>query len=330
MKYFFLSVLTLLCLAPLANAQSVTNPIWGPNWSDPTIWQGDDGKYYSVSTNPRRSIVSEDLFHWERSHTAPIDAGSWATMSSISRHYWAPDVTMVNGHRQMYISLYNSAEDSNIGVLREFAPGQFQFMGIVIRGRENKIIDTIDPELITDKKTGNVWLFFGSTGGIHRIELDKDGLRPKEGATYEHVAGLHVQHNKPRTQVFEGCYLHRRGKWWYMFVSSGNFWDHTYALKVGRARKLTDPFLDKEGNRMSEGYATPVITSAEGDRFFGPGHCGEIFKGKNKKDYIFYHCHDAEAGRKEQRPMLIQEIMWDKKGWPYVEGGKPAQEVMIP
>ena len=301
----------------------IVNPVWQSNWPDPTVWLGDDGRYHCLATNPMRSLVSDDLFHWEMSEVPPIDLESWNTMHAISRNYWAPDVATVAGKRNLYISLYNSAEDSNIGVLQEYAPGQFRFVGIITSGKETGIHDTIDPEVITDPKTKKVWLFFGSVGGIHRIELNKDGLSLKEGATYEHVAGLKVEENPNRSKVFEGSYLHRHGKYWYLFVSSGFFGDHTYQLKVGRAKKLTDDFLDRDGRPMKDGYATTVLHSDEGDRFYGPGHCGEIFQAKDGNEYIFYHCHVAGSRRPGSRPLFLSPIKWDKEGWPYVEGGKP-------
>ena len=306
---------------------AVTNPVWPRDWPDPTIWVGDDGRYHCIATNPTRSIVSDDLFHWEMSDVAPVDVNSWGAMSAVAQRFWAPDVAMVDGKRNMYLTLYNSAEDSNIGVLQEYAPCQFRYMGILTSSRETGIHDTIDPEVVTDPKTGKVWLFFGSVGGIHRIELTKDGLALKEGATYEHVAGLKVEDNPNRSKVFEGSYLHQHGKYWYLFVSSGFFGDHTYQLKVGRAKKLTDVFLDRDGNRMDEGFATPVLHSDEGDRFYGPGHCGEIFKGKDGNEYIFYHCHVAGSRRRGSRPLFISRIQWDKEDWPYVEGGKPSPQL---
>ena len=315
-------LLTILC-SSLASAQNITNPVWRGNWPDPTVWLGEDGRYHCLATNPTRSLVSNDLFNWEISEVAPIDIESWNQMHAISRNYWAPDVATVAGKRNLYISLYNSAEDSNIGVLQEYAPGQFRYVGIITRGRETGIHDTIDPEVVTDPKTKKVWLFFGSVGGIHRIELNKDGLSLKEGAKYEHVAGLKVEENPNRSKVFEGSYLHKHGKYWYLFVSSGFFGDHTYQLKVGRAKKLTDDFFDREGRPMKEGFATTVLHSDEGDHFYGPGHCGEIFKAKDGNEYIFYHCHVAGSRRQGSRPLFISQIKWDKEGWPYVEGGKP-------
>ena len=312
----------LMCLP--VSAQQVENPVWPRNWPDPTIWQADDGLYYCIATNPRRSLVSNDLFSWSMSDISPIDAESWKTMSSIAHNYWAPDVTKVGSKRLMYITLYNSAEDSNIAVLQESSPCQFQYKGIITRGRETGIEDTIDPEVVTDPKTGRVWMFFGSVGGIHRIELTSDGLSVKEGAKYQHVAGLTVHKCPDRSQVFEGSYLHWHKGYWYLFVSSGYYGNHTYQLQVGRSKELTGEFLNREGKPMVEGFATPVLHSDEDDNFFGPGHCGEIFTAIDDNEYIFYHCHVRESQRPGQRPLFMSRIQWDKDGWPYIEGGKPA------
>lgn len=315
-----------LATAGTMRAQDITNPLIGRDWADPTIWRGDDGRYYSICTNPRRSIVSDDLFHWSMTDTAPIDMESWGRMNAVSHHYWAPDVAVVNGKRNMYLSLYNSSEDSNIGVLQEFAPGQFHYLGIVTSGRETGIEDTIDPEVVTDPKTGRVWMFFGSVGGIHRVELTQDGTALKDGAQYEHVAGLKVSQCPDRSRVFEGAYLHYRKGYWYMFVSSGFYNNHTYTLLVGRSKKLTGTFVDREGRSMAEGYATRILGSDKGDEFYGPGHCGEIFTADDGNDYIFYHCHVRGSRHQGSRPIFMSRIRWDKKGWPYIEGDKPRAD----
>lgn len=319
-----LLILSLLLLALTTGAQQVKNPVWYRNWPDPTIWQGDDGRYYCIATTPRHSLVSNDLFSWSASGISPVSQDSWTAMSAIARHFWAPDVTTVNGKRLMYITLYNSAQDSNIGVLQETALSQFQFKGIVTRGSETGIEDTIDPEVVTDPQTGRVWMFFGSVGGIHRVELNSDGLSLKEGAGYEHVAGLTVHQCPDRSKVFEGSYLHWHKGYWYLFVSSGYYGNHTYQLQVGRSKELTGQFFNREGKPMNEGYATPVLHSDEGDNFFGPGHCGEIFTAADGNEYIFYHCHVRNSRNPNHRPLFMSRIQWDQEEWPYVEGGKPA------
>ncbi len=304
-------------------SDSITNPVWPRDWPDPTVWQAEDGMYYSLATGGGRLLRSEDLRHWHMTDVFPIDRQSWEQIRSVAHHFWAPDVAVVGGKRLLYTTLYNSAEDSNIAVLKETEPGHFSYVRCITRGAETGIEDTIDPEVVTDPETGRVWMFFGSVGGIHRVELAQDGLSVKEGATYEHVAGRTIHENPSRSRVFEGSYLHHRDGWWYLFVSSGHYGDHTYQLLVGRSRSLTGEFLSRDGKPMLEGYATPVLHSDKGDRFYGPGHCGEIFQAEDGFDYIFYHCHDTHQRRQGSRPMMLSRIQWDAEGWPFVEGGKP-------
>ena len=72
-----LILLPVFLISLLADAQQVMNPVWPRNWPDPTIWKADDGRYYCISTNPRRCLVSEDLFHWQITDISPIDEASW-------------------------------------------------------------------------------------------------------------------------------------------------------------------------------------------------------------------------------------------------------------
>ena len=320
MKRALLQLLIFATVA-VAQAQEISNPIWRESWPDPTVWQAEDGNYYALCTGLRRTLTSKDLFNWEVINSSVISPDTRGEMRDIARHFWAPDVVTIRGQRLLYITLYNSAKDSSIGVLKEVSPNNFEFHGVITRSTENGILDTIDPEVVVDEKRGKVWLFFGSIGKIHRVELASDGLSLKKRAKYIHVAGLSKKESRSRARVFEGCYMHRRNGYWYMFVSAGWYNDHTYKLLVGRSRKLTGTFRDREGRELTEGYATPVIVSEKGDFFYGPCHCGEIFT-KDNKDYIFYHCHNRDV-KPHMRPLMLQELKWDKQGWPYVEGGKP-------
>ena len=73
---------------------------------------------------------------------------------------------------------------------------------------------------------------------------------------------------------------------------------------------------------MKDGFATTVVSSTKGDRFFGPGHNGEIVT-IDGHDYLPYHCHIRNKTPR-QRPLFIQELFWDDDGWPYVgNNGKP-------
>lgn len=306
-------------MATICHAQVATqgNPVTKHDWPDPTVWKADDGMFYSMATGGGRLLRSHDLAQWEQTDIEPFDQRTWDKLHSIGNHLWAPDVTIVNGQRMAYVTMYRGAEDASIVALKEFAPGRFEYASTLTMGKQTGILDTIDPEVVTDPKTKRVWLFFGSIGGMHRVELEKDGLHIRKDAHYEHVAGLTSAEDGSRMKVFEGAYLHRHGKYWYLFVSSGWYNNATYRLSVGRSKSLDGVFVDKEGREMRLGHATVLLKSEEGDRFFGPGHCGEIFTLSKGKDYIVYHCHDKEMDNGNPRPMMMQRIFWGKDGWPY-------------
>lgn len=315
----------LLCLSCFAQKD---NPVWKGDWPDPTVWKSDDGYFYSMATGARTILRSSNLADWEDTHIAPFDSETWDKLHEYGWHLWAPDVTTVAGQRLAYVTTYNSAEDASILVLRETSLGRFQFANVITRGRDTKILDTIDPEVVVDKRTGKVWMFFGSIGGVHRIELTPDGMAIKENATYEHVAGLTSEQDGSRQKVFEGSYLYHHGKYWYLFVSAGWYNNESYRLLVGRSKHLDGVFKDANGRPMTEGNATEILHSDKGDRFIGPGHCGEIFQDKKGRSYMFYHCHDKEIENGNPRPMFLQQIRWDKKGWPYFDTDKPILKAL--
>ena len=158
---------------------------------------------------------------------------------------------------------------------------------------------------------------------MHRVQLTQDGTRVADDAEYEVVAGLCDKDCPSRSQVFEGAYLHFHDGWWYLFVSSGWYANHTYQIKVGRSRTLEGEFVGKDGRRMKDGLATPILCSEKGDYFFGPGHNAEIFTDKKGQDWILYHCHVGNE-KPKARPMMLQRIFWGEDGWPYFKQGRPS------
>lgn len=326
MKFKRLAFILMMILPSIHSMSqgTYTNPVWNHDWPDPTVWKGDDGFYYSIATGGGSIIRSMNLADWEDTGIRPFDDETFAKLHQYGQHLWAPDVTVVDGQRIAYVTMYNSSSDASIIALKETAMNKFTFASVITRGKDTKIEDTIDPEVVTDPKTGKVWFFFGSIGGIHRIELNKDGLSVKDGSHYEHVAGVNISEDGSRLKVFEGSYLHKHGKYWYLFVSSGWYNNSTYRLSVGRSKKLEGVFVDKEGRAMTEGNATVLLHSDDGDRFLGPGHCGEIFTDKKGDEFIVYHCHDKLLENGNPRPMLLQKLTWGKDGWPQIGTGKPV------
>jgi len=318
----------LLCGVGISSAlEPIKNPVYGGNAPDPTIWQADDGMYYCCATpGGGRGLIlqSKNLVKWESSGKRPFSEEMIEVIHKEFKNIWAPDMIRLNGKWMFYVTLYNSARDSAIAVFSsDNATGPFEDMHVITRSKETNIKDTIDPEVVKDPDTGKLWLFFGSIGKMHRVELKPDGLSVVDNAQYVHVAGLDSDQNRSRSKVYEGCYLYRRDGWWYLFASCGWYNNHTYSLVVGRSKTLDGEFVDKEGKPMKEGNATKILRSDAGDEFYGPGHNGEIITDGDGKTYMFYHCHQASLNKGWLRNLHLQEILWGEDGWPYFETGKP-------
>lgn len=293
------------------------------SFPDPTFWRAPDGTWRATSTS-LRILKSDDFFTWQDTGRMLFSKKDRARIRERWRHVWAPDAFKLGGEYLMYVALVNCATNSAIAVFASKSPdGPFTNGHIVTASDETGIQDTIDPEVVRDPRTGALWLFFGSTGKMHRVRLAKDGRSVAPGAAYEHVAGQCDDglRDPQRLKVFEGAYLHRRGGWWYLFASRGCYWNHTYSVIVGRARTLAGPFRDRDGRDMRDGFATTVLSSRENDHFYGPGHNGEIFT-IGERDYMPFHCH-VMGPTPNARPLFICEVRWDGDGWPSARLPRP-------
>ena len=305
------------------------NPVIAVDWPDPTIWEAD-GTYYTVATGMRTIRTSTDLVHWTDSGKAPLSAEARSSAAAQGRNFWAPDVVRIGDRWMLYLTCYNSDKDCGIFAFSSLTPdGPFEFIGKITHSKDTGIKDTIDPEVLRDPDSGQLWLFFGSVGSMHRVKLNPQGTGVAEGAVYEHVAGLKIDDNPSRTMVFEGAYLHRHGGWWYLFVSGGNYGDGSYKIRCGRSKTLDGKFLDNDGRPMTEGHAKLLLSSDPEDTFYGPGHNGEIFTDATGQDYMLFHCHSRDS-QSRARFTFLQRLYWGQDGWPYFETGKVLAEEVAP
>jgi arabinan endo-1,5-alpha-L-arabinosidase len=89
-------------------------------------------------------------------------------------------------------------------------------------------------------------------------------------------------------------------------------------VAVGRAKNALGPYLGRDGKSMLDGYGTSVVIERPwaSTRWRGPGHCG-LYRDANR-DYIVYHAYDAE--NKAEPTLRISELIWDRDGWPSIQG----------
>jgi arabinan endo-1,5-alpha-L-arabinosidase len=111
--------------------------------------------------------------------------------------------------------------------------------------------------------------------------------------------------------------LHRHGEYYYQFVNWG--WccrgvKSTYNMRVGRAKEITGPYLDRDGKDLLKGGGT-LLLETDG-RFIGPGHAGILRDGE--RDLLSYHFYDRDANGRAA--LAIRTLEWDADGWPRVTG----------
>ena len=304
------------------------------DWPDPAVWQDSDGETYSVATGLETVRRSRDLFTWEDLGRNPLTPAARRRFSDFtSQRPWAPNVVRVGKAWLLYVSLFKDLAHCRIEVLESDSPiGPFSPVGTVIDSADIGITCTIDSHVVSDD--GRLWMFFGSyPDGVHLIELASDGKSVKPGAQPHHVAGSRRGSSHRAACEYEGAYAFRRGKWWYLFLSSGSFNSWTYHLVVGRSERIEGPYLDRDGNDLLQTDAPALLASRQYDRINSPGHNGDIICDGGGRTYMYYHAHAVPVpgsadGPYVNRSMFVQRLDWDDAGWPFFAGGRPmASEI---
>jgi arabinan endo-1,5-alpha-L-arabinosidase len=187
-------------------------------------------------------------------------------------------------------------------------------LGKVISSYPSDDWNAIDPNIVLDEQ-GQPWLSFGSFwGGIKLRKID-----PATGKLSSQDQTLYSLASRPRTPELPGAIeapvIIRKNGYYYLFVSFDfccRGQNSTYNIRVGRARRVTGPYVDRSGKPMTEGGGTLVL-AGEG-RWRGPGHCAVLLA--KDGDKLVYHAYDAEV---HGVPTLrISPLSWDAEGWPEI------------
>ena len=158
------------------------------------------------------------------------------------------------------------------------------------------------------------------------VELSDDGLSIKSGSEPVKVAGDRM----------EGVYVHKRGKYYYLFASEGTCCEgdkSTYHIVVGRSKSPMGPFVSHTGMSMIVGddglYDGVILTRDSSDVFCGPGHNAEIVTDDKGHDWMTYHAYWKENGYKG-RCMNMDRVFWTRNGWPFFKDGVPSKTAEAP
>ncbi len=312
--------------------------------SDVTVFYGDDGAYYMFGSgvfNKQYMFRSRNLYEWESSDLYPIPKDVQEGIANLKQPLevkhpkiksrtclWAPHIVKVGKCYNLYTSV---GSYGGIICLQSKDPtGPFVFPHFDKSGNPLKLIDladdgmafdVIDPCFVHDSVNKRNYLFFGSSFGIYRVELTKDGKKIKKNAKYVHVAG---STDRGKTGVdYEGTMLYWHDGYWYLILSPRR----SYRLLCWRSKSLTGTFVDKNGNTpLSDKYGWEILQpqqrdyiTPEGYHLAVTGHAGEIVKDKEGRYFIFCHASVTLPTKNNvygHRAPCLTEIVWDKEGWP--------------
>jgi arabinan endo-1,5-alpha-L-arabinosidase len=283
--------------------------------------------YYLFCTGFGISVFSStDLQNWKKEKPVFAAAPQWAVeaVPGYRGHTWAPDISYYNGKYYLYYSVSTFGKNNScIGVavnktLNALSPDyKWEDMGKVIASVPGKDRwNAIDPNLIIDENK-TPWLSFGSFwSGLKLVKLNSDLKTLTQPEQVISIAARTKGSGADSSggNAIEAPFIFKKGTYYYLFAS----WDYccrgeksNYKVVVGRSKQVTGPYLDKNSVTMTSNGGTLVL---EGDakEWFGAGH-NAVYHVEGK-DYIVYHGYDAlDKGRSK---LLINELAWDKEGWP--------------
>lgn len=281
---------------------------------DPSTIVKDGGRYFIFGTGRGIEVKSSpDLIHW--TNCAPVfsQPPAW-TISAVPDFrgtFWAPDIIRLHGKFFLYYAVSTWGQQvSAIGLATnptlDSSAKNYHWTdcGMVIQSTNGSDFNTIDPSMFLDAD-GKLWMAFGSYwSGIYLTELNpQTGRRLGADSPLYHLAW---------NDSIEAACLTRHGNFYYLFVNWGQCCEgtnSTYEVRLGRAAKVTGPYLDRDGKNLADGGGSLFLQST--GRFIGPGHIGILNEGGTT--WFSYHYYDAATDGRSR--LALGKIDWSS-GWP--------------
>jgi len=309
---------------------------------DPSIGREGDN-YYVFATGAAPGggqfaiRCSQNLTEWKLCGHVFDSIPEWIHKTSPgTKDLWAPDISFFNGKYHLYYTyslfgrnLSGIALATNETLNPASPKYRWQDEGLVLQSTASDDFNAIDPNIVLDKK-GHPWLSFGSFwSGIKMLRIDATTgkLAAEDPRLYSLARRLPPEDPVPAKpglpadwQAIEAPFIVLHEGFYYLFVSFDlccRGTHSTYRTMIGRSRRVTGPYVDREGKRMLKGGGSELLTA--NGRWLGPG--GESVLQRPEGDLIVFHAYDAVTGK----PALqISTILW-KNGWPQAALGTAGE-----
>ncbi|MDD4514092.1 family 43 glycosylhydrolase [Massilibacteroides sp.] len=305
------------------------NPVIRIAAPDPTVIRVKDGTYYLYATEDIRNVPifkSENMIDWEEVGTAFTKESRpdfIDNKENLHAAIWAPEIQYVKNKYVLFYSLakWGNHWVSTVGYAVSDSPeGPFEVQGKVFDSHDVNVENSIDQFFY--EEDGKYYMLWGSFFGIFIMELeitDDMKITPKLETKHQ-IAG----------NAYEGINLWKRDGYYYLFGSTGSCCEgknSTYTTVVGRSKDLLGPYVNKKGEKMLENAHEIVLK--KNDRFVGTGHNAILQEDDEKNTWMFYHAFEL-AELSKQRQVLLDRVLWDDQGWPYVEKQEPSYGAFRP
>jgi arabinan endo-1,5-alpha-L-arabinosidase len=274
---------------------------------------------------------SPDLTHWKACGQVFDTIPQWIKdRSPGTRDLWAPDISYEHGQYRLYYA-YSLFGKNTSGIalatsptLDPAGPGyKWTDQGLVLESLADDDFNAIDPNYFEDPATHRAWLAFGSFWtGIKLRALDPATGKTfaADPTTYSLATRKRPAQTEPdppnlpgNWQAIEAPFLIDHAGYYYLFVSFDlccRGVKSTYRTMVGRAKKITGPYLDRDGVPMLQGGGTPVVSANAA--WLGPGGESVVHNADPNQDLLVFHAYDHISGKSS---LQISPILW-KDGWP--------------